>query len=114
MDHLHSPRTPARETAFAKELVFRRIAEASLRLEIKAREALRRQTADLFDEAVFGHFASMLRPAISDSYRQLQSSVWDACGTLEQLPSETTFRRRIARGRKLATDALTKRACGRR
>lgn len=114
MDQLYYPRPPVPKTAFAKELVFRRIAEASLRLEIKAQNDQRDQTMGLFDEAVFGHLASVLRPTISDSYRQLQWSVMGACGTLTQLPSETTFRRRIARGRKLATDALTGRTRGRR
>jgi hypothetical protein len=112
MDQFSFSRHHARSAPLSKpgiELVFRRIAEASLRLELKARNAQRTTTMALFNEAACSYFTSMLRPTISDCYRLLKVSVLEACGSLSYLPSETTFRRRIARGKELAAEAMSKR-----
>lgn len=97
-----------------KQKLFRRIAEAALRMEFKAKNALRTETMELFEDAVCTHFSSSLRRTIRDSYRRLEWRVSETCGDLSHLPSETTFRRRIARGGELADAVLSAQVLERR
>lgn len=107
MVHLNSPRLPActcHMNKLSKELVFRRIAEASLRLARKAQN-VQALTMQLFEDAACGYFTAALRPTISECYRELACSVLDACGTLSCLPSERSFRRRITREAEIVASA---------
>ncbi|QRM44601.1 hypothetical protein [Rhizobium sp. BG4] len=76
--------------------IYRRIAEAALRMADNGREIASYDTQELFCKAVGDYVGSTRRRAISDCYRQLQLHVSSTCGDLTHLPSERTFRRRIA------------------
>jgi hypothetical protein len=113
VDQFNSPRPLAHKTALAKELVFRRIAEASLRMARKSQN-VQELTMQLFAESACTYFESAHRPTVSECYRELACSALDACGTLSYLPSERSFRRRVTSEAEIVAKALTRRARGHR
>lgn len=99
MDQFYSPRLPASATdlnKLGKEQVFRRIADASLRMARKSQD-VQELTMQLFVEFACGYRASTRRPTVSECYRDLVCAVIEACGTLSCLPSERSFRRCVTR-----------------
>ncbi|MGO6810115.1 hypothetical protein ELH22_08700 [Rhizobium ruizarguesonis] len=101
MDDVNFNRAPRGVPVFKSRIeeIFRRVSEASLRLEKRAIEARRLGTLSRFDAAVASCVNGSELQSVRDYYLQLKWTVVVEYGNVDQLPSESTFRRRVERAR---------------
>lgn len=85
----------------AKEKVYRRIAEASRRLEERSVRSRLEVAVSLYLEAVVACAAGTRFQSVSDCYRQLERNTLQA-GNRGMLFSESAFRRHVKRQREAA------------
>lgn len=85
----------AAHTKLPPDTVRLRIANACVRLARRNAEARQGTVADLLQKAVDACLASYPRHSVRHSYRQLEWTLIDQGVTLDALPSESTFRRRV-------------------
>lgn len=99
LPHVHRPLTKP-----SIERYFSGLPESLAAMKPGASKGLGTLTTILTDAAALKYFTSVQALTIGECYRHLSTVVMDTCGTLEHLPSETSFRRRIGRVR-IAADA---------
>ncbi|PDS95096.1 hypothetical protein CO659_25550 [Rhizobium sp. S9] len=108
MKTLRAAQSPALSVEHRAEVVYRRIAEASRRLELRAIDVRRRATVLLYLRAVVACAAGHRIQSVKHTYRQLEFSAL-AGGVRGMLFSESTFRRHVKfqRGADAVGEGLT-------